>query len=124
MKTYMKSVVLVTALAGPTFTQADPSFGFGVTLVFGGDVAAGVRVFSDDEPESAVLAIGADYKFGSGAIRPTVGAAYLDEDFYVDFSLGYDLGIGALDYGIGIGGAFDTEEESSGSPAPSTDGPT
>jgi hypothetical protein len=66
-------------------------------------------MFHDDEPESAVLAIGADYKFGSQAFRPTVGAAYLDEDFYLDFSLGYDTRIQALDYGVGIGAAFETE---------------
>ena len=87
-------------------------------------MAVGLRVFSDDEPESAVLAIGADYKFGTGSFRPTVGAAYLDEDVYIDLSLGYDLGLGALDYGIGIGGAFETEEESSGGSGgsePSTD---
>ncbi|MDA5555747.1 hypothetical protein [Shimia sp. MMG029] len=124
MKRFVTPLALSAALAAPMAAQAEPSFGFGVTFVFGGDVAAGIRIFSDDEPESAVLALGADYKFGSGSLRPTVGAAYLDEDFYVDFSLGYDVGIGALDYGVGIGGAFDTEEDSSGSSAPSTDGPT
>lgn len=90
--------------------KADPSFGFGLTYVFGGDWAVGVRVFHDDEPESAVLALGFDYKFGSQSFRPTVGAAYLDEDFYIDLSLGYDTRLQALDYGIGVGAAFETQQ--------------
>ncbi len=111
MKRMISAGVLAVALSGGGVAQADPSFGFGLTFVFGGEVAAGVRVFSDDDPESAVLALGLDYKFQSRSIRPTVGAAYLDEDFYVDFSLGYDVGIGALDYGIGLGAAFETDDD-------------
>ncbi len=110
MKKQFCGVVLAAILSSGSTAQADPSFGFGLTYVFGGDWALGVRVFHDDEPESAVLALGFDYKFGSQAFRPTIGAAYLDEDFYIDFSLGYDTRLQALDYGIGVGAAFETDK--------------
>ena len=113
MKKQLCGVALAAILTGSGAAQADPSFGFGLTYVFGGDWALGVRVFHDDEPESAVLALGFDYKFGSQAFRPTIGAAYLDEDFYIDFSLGYDTRLQALDYGIGVGAAFETEKPAS-----------
>mgnify|MGYP000158442980 CR=1 FL=1 len=109
MKRIFAAGLLGSALIGGSAAVADPSFGVGLTYTFGGDWGVGVRMFHDDEPESAVLAIGADYKFGSQAFRPTVGAAYLDEDFYLDFSLGYDTRIQALDYGVGLGAAFETE---------------
>ncbi len=113
MKKQFWGVLTAAVLANGGTVQADPSFGFGLTYVFGGDWAVGVRVFHDDEPESAVLALGLDYKFGSQSFRPTVGAAYLDEDFYVDFSLGYDTRLQALDYGIGVGAAFETQTPAS-----------
>lgn len=110
MKNHLSGALLAAFLVSGGAVQAEPSFGFGLTYVFGGDWAVGVRVFHDDEPESAVLALGFDYKFGSQAFRPTIGAAYLDQDFYIDFSLGYDTRLQALDYGIGVGAAFETEK--------------
>lgn len=110
LKKQLCGVLVSAVVAGGSAVQADPSFGFGLTYVFGGDWAVGVRIFHDDEPESAVLALGFDYKFGSQAFRPTIGAAYLDEDFYIDFSLGYDTRLQALDYGVGIGAAFETQK--------------
>ncbi len=109
MRPFLKVGIFAASLTAAGATHAEPSFGFGVTYMFGGDVAAGVRVFHDDEPESGVLALGLDYKFKSGSFRPTVGVAYLDEDYFLDLSLGYDLGSNALDYGIGLGAAFETE---------------
>ncbi|MBE1293287.1 MAG: hypothetical protein GJ677_12425 [Rhodobacteraceae bacterium] len=124
MKKHISSFVLAAILAGGSTAKAEPSFGFGFTYVFGGDWAIGVRVFHDDEPESAVLALGADYKFGSGSFRPTVGAAYLDEDYYFDFSLGYDIKAQALDYGLGVGAAFETETPAASGAPTITDEPT
>lgn len=83
--------------------QADPSFGFGVSFIFGGDVAVGVRVFSDDRAERGALALGLDYKLRAQSWRPNVGAAYLDEDWYVDLSLGYDFSAQSVDFGGGLG---------------------
>lgn len=110
LKKHISCAFLAAFLLSSGTAKADPSFGFGLTYVFGGDWAVGVRVFHDDEPESAVLALGFDYKFGSQAFRPTIGAAYLDEDFYIDFSLGYDTRLKALDYGVGVGAAFETQK--------------
>ncbi|KPA21933.1 hypothetical protein shim_18180 [Shimia sp. SK013] len=87
----------------PVAAKADPSFGFGISFIIGGDVSVGVRVFSDDEAERGALALGLDYKLRSKAWRPNIGAAYLDEDFYVDLNLGLDLSTNELDYGIGLG---------------------
>lgn len=109
MKRALTAGLLGAVFFSGSVSHADPSFGLGLTYTFGGDWAVGVRVFHDDEPEGAVLAIGADYKFGAQAFRPTVGAAYLDEDFYVDFSLGYDTRLQALDYGVGLGASFETQ---------------
>ena len=108
----MKRIALVTALAmtagfAAPAVQADPAFGLGFSFVFGGgnnDVAFGARVFSDDTPQNGAVSLGLDYKFGSNSFRPNIGAAYLDNDVYGDLSIGYDIGAGAMDFGIGLGG--------------------
>lgn len=87
----------------PVAAQADPSFGVGVSFIFGGDVAVGVRVFSDDRAERGALALGLDYKLRGRSWRPNVGAAYLDEDWYVALSLGYDFSAQSVDFGGGLG---------------------
>ena len=101
----MKSIVLSGALAAMVAVSApvtaEPSFGFGVSYVFGGGVALGARVFSTDKPKNAAVSLGMDYRFDSGTWRPNVGAAYLDNDFYLDLSRG--LTDGYVDYGAGIG---------------------
>lgn len=118
MSHFLKVGFFAATLTVAGAAHAEPSFGFGVTYMFGGDVAAGVRVFHDDKPERGVLALGLDYKFKSGSFRPTVGVAYLDEDYYLDLSLGYDLGTQALDYGFGVGAAFETDAPTISAPAP------
>ncbi|GAA6178738.1 hypothetical protein NBRC116594_01760 [Shimia sp. NS0008-38b] len=111
MKSIFASAAVAIGCLSASTGVSGPSYGIGLTYVFGGDFALGFRVFHDDEPGSAVLAIGADYKFSSQAFRPTVGVGYLDEDYYLDFSLGYDTRLQALDYGMGLGASFETEEE-------------
>lgn len=66
-------------------------------------MAVGVRVFSDDEAERGAFAIGLDYKLRSNSWRPNAGVAYLDEDFYIDLSVGYDFNAGEVDFGAGLG---------------------
>ena len=93
------------ALAIPA--SADPTFGFGLTMTFGGgqpDVGVGLRVFSDDKRDEFVGAIGVDYMFRSESWRGTVGAAYLKENAYIGLDLGFDLQGGGMDFGIGVGG--------------------
>ncbi|MBO9477049.1 hypothetical protein J7382_05840 [Shimia sp. R11_0] len=117
MKKHIFAAAVVSLVSGGAAVNAEPAFGFGLSYVFGGDWALGVRVFHDNEPDEMKLALGADYKFGSRAFRPTVGVAYLAEDYYLDLSLGYDTGKKALDYGLGLGASFETEEPASdGSP--------
>ena len=106
MKTIALATVLATASLVPA-AQADPAFGFGISYVFGGgsgDVAVGARVFSDDTPRDGVVSLGLDYKIASQSWRPTIGAAYLDDDVYGELSLGYDLGTQGIDFGLGVGG--------------------
>ncbi|WP_133169902.1 hypothetical protein [Shimia abyssi] len=113
------------ALGLSSGAKADPAFGVGLTYIFGGDVAFGVRVFSDDRPEQGALALGLDYKFLAKSWRPNVGAAYLDEDFYADFSVGLDLTTQELDFGIGAGAALNVQNvPSSGGPTPGATDPS
>jgi len=115
------ALALSLGLAAPA-AQADPTVGFGLSIALGGsspDVGFGVRLFSDDEQESAVASIGVDYIFRSNSLRPTVGVAYLDKDFYLGLDLGYNFASGGIDYGVSAGGV-DTEspKRSSGNDTP------
>lgn len=103
IRTVIASGAITTALAA-TPAMADPSFGFGFTILKGGNVSVGAKVFSTDKPESAALSLGIDYNFDTKGFRPNLGVAYLEGDFYVDGNVGYDLNAGQLDYGLGIGG--------------------
>jgi hypothetical protein len=111
MKSIFLSSVFAAMLAVPAPVVAQPSFGLGLSFVFGSGVAAGARVFSTDRPQKGALSLGIDYKFASGTWRPTVGAAYLDNDIYLDLNLGFDTGSGLLDYGIGVGGLGGMESQ-------------
>lgn len=97
----------LTAAAAPV-AHADPAFGFGISYVFGGsgggDIALGAKVFSDDTSGDAALSLGLDYKLQSQSFRPNIGVAYMENDWYSDLSVGYDLGAGAVDFGLGAGG--------------------
>ena len=98
-------VAMTTALAARA-AKADPSYGLGVSFIFGGgqnDVAIGAKVFSDDTPQNGAVSVGLDYKIGSQSFRPNIGAAYFDNDAYGDISIGYDLGAQGIDFGIGVG---------------------
>lgn len=66
-------------------------------------MGVGLRVFSDNRRDKVAGSVGVDYMFGSGRVRPTIGAAYLDRNGYVGVDLGYDFGRGSIDFGAGIG---------------------
>lgn len=104
MPSKLSAALIACAMTLPTTAVSEPAFGVGISYVFGGDVAVGIRVFSTDRPESAAASIGLDFKFDSESFRPTIGAAYLDEKFFIDFSLGIDTKSGDIDYSIGAGG--------------------
>ncbi len=104
MKTILATGALAALLASAAPVLAGPSFGLGLSFIFGGGVAVGGRVFSTDKPQSGALSLGVDYNFRNGSIRPNIGAAYLDNDVYTDFSVGVDMLTRNADFGIGIGG--------------------
>lgn len=104
-KRILTAAALTLGLALPA--QADPALGFGFSLAFGSgtvDPGVGVRLFSDDERDSAVASIGVDYMFQSQRVRPTVGAAYLGDNSYIGLDMGFDLNGGGVDFGVGVGG--------------------
>jgi hypothetical protein len=112
-------LALILGLAAPAAPAfADPALGIGVSFVFGGDTAIGLRIFSDDEPEELVASIGVDYVIGAQRVRPTVGAAYLDENIYFGLDMGYDFSRGMVDFSVGIGAVNTDEPASAPAPAP------
>jgi len=70
MKKTFLPLALAAMLGTSTPVLAGPSLGLGVSFVFGGGVALGVRVFSTDRPQSGALALGLDFGLGSGSVRP------------------------------------------------------
>ena len=118
MKHILKAgAIALTTLSGGA-VAADPAFGIGLTYVLGGDFALGFRVFSDNKQKRGALALGVEYKFSSQSFRPTVGAAYLDKNAYVDLSLGYDINVGAVDFGIGLGGLGNMQKNTTNTTGP------
>lgn len=117
----LPTIPLVAALFAAFPAHADPSFGFGFTLVLGGDkpdVAIGAKLFSSDEPHSPALSVGIDYAFGSGRVRPNVGLAYLGDREYADINLGFDLRTRRSDLGLGVGGLSSMSVPVGSGPAP------
>jgi hypothetical protein len=103
MKIATASLALALATLPALPAAADPAVGFGITIVSTGEVAIGLRLFSDNRPGRAAAAIGLDYKLRSQSLRPTLGVAWLEDEFYADLSLGYDTKAGQVDFGAGIG---------------------
>ena len=103
---------------------ADPSFGIGISIVSTGEAAIGFRIFSNDRPGRGVVALGLDYKLKSETLRPTLGAAWLEDNFYVDLSVGLDSGSGQLDFGAGLGYAANTRRPAAPATPPPTTGGT
>ena len=99
---------------------ADPAVGFGFTIKFGSGVVEpgfGIRIFSDDEEDAGAVSIGLDYMFFSQTWRGTAGIAYLGDDWFVGFDLGFGLSGEGVDFGISAGGV-DTKAPAVAAPAP------
>lgn len=79
----------------------DATASIALTWVFGKGAAVGAKIFSNDSEGEVAATLGVDYLFNSGAWRPNVGAAYIDDDVFIDFSLGF--GGKEMDFGVGIG---------------------
>ena len=112
----MKKIISVSALflALSTPAWADPTFGFGFNITFGGgqvNPGIGVRAFSDDEEDEAVASLGIDYMFNSQSIRGSLGAAYLFENSYIELNGGYDFGRRVFEIGASTGYADTNKDE-------------
>lgn len=95
---------MVLGLAAPV--AADPALGLGFTFAFGGGAPGGLgigaRLFSDDEEDAFAGALGLDYMFGSGQVRPSIGVAYMGTNNY----LGLDVGFVGSGMNFGMGGGY------------------
>jgi hypothetical protein len=103
-------LALASTLALTAPAQADPTIGLGLSLSFGGgapQAGVGLRLFSDNTPDSIAGSLGVDYLLKSKAWRGTVGAAYLGDYAYIGLDMGLGFGGGGLDFGFS-GGAVDT----------------
>lgn len=102
---FLTATTVTLGMALPAF--ADPTIGLGLSLSFGGgkvETGIGLRVFSDNRPDSAVGSVGLDYMFKSKRIRPTVGVAYLGTNSYIGLDMGFGLNGEGIDFGLGLGG--------------------
>ena len=112
MFAWKSAMALAVSLGLAAPAMADPTLGVGLSFSFGGgsgvNTGLGLRLFSDNEEDSFVGAIGMDYMFGKNSWRGTLGGAYLGNNSYVGLDLGIGLSGGGLDFGVGAGLA-DTE---------------
>jgi len=76
-------------------SASDVGFGIGISYVFGEGPALGIKAFSNDEDNEAVVSVGLDYVFSSQSIRPNIGVGYQGE--------GYSLEKQTVDFGLGGG---------------------
>lgn len=121
MKYLICAGILPLCLAIATPLKADPTIGLGFTLHFGGnDVhpGFGVRVFSDNERDSAAWSIGVDYMPHDGTWRGTLGGGWLGTGSYVGLDLGIGLADGTQSFGVSAGGVNTASPPQTPPPAP------
>lgn len=122
-KGLLAAAVVAAGMTGGA-AQADVGVGIAVSWVFGSvsggsGPAIGFKVFSSRERDRAAGSVGLDYLFQSGALRPTIGLAYISNHVFADLNLGYNLKLNAIDAGIAIGGVnSETPPPPAGSPTP------
>ena len=103
-------LALAITLALTTPARADPTSGLGLSLSFGGgtpQTGIGLRLFSDNTPNSVAGSLGVDYLLKNQSWRGTVGAAYLGNSAYIGLDMGLGFGGGGIDFGFS-GGVVDT----------------
>ncbi|WP_236232423.1 hypothetical protein [Pseudomonas tohonis] len=88
---------------GGVAQAGDIGFGIGVSYVFGGGVAAGIKAFGDDEDAVAVGSVGLDYLFASSAFRPNIGMTYQGEGYFSGGDVGYNFSAEMVDFAAGAG---------------------
>lgn len=112
LRTTLSAAVVATSLGAmaTTASASDVGYGVGLSYVFGQGFAVGVKAFSDDEADEVAAGVGIDYVFANNALRPNIGIAYLGDGYYGDGTLGYNLGSGHFDLGVG-GGWSDADDK-------------
>ncbi|GGE39714.1 hypothetical protein [Actibacterium pelagium] len=108
----LASALTVTALpasAQEASSDANPTISIALSWVFGKGAAFGVKAFSTDREGDAALTLGIDYLFNDQSWRPNIGAAYIDNNAFIDLNLGF--GNGGTDFGVGIG-PIDSSQDS------------
>jgi len=122
LRTTVSAAVLATTLGvmPTTASASDLGYGVGISYVFGQGLAVGIKAFADDEANEGTVGIGMDYVFSNSGLRPNVGIGYLGDGYYGDLNLGYNLGIGQFDLGVGAGWS-DADDKSNNRPAASPD---
>ncbi|WP_341707260.1 hypothetical protein [Halopseudomonas sp.] len=105
LRTTISAAALATTLGSLPLTASasDIGFGVGISYIFGQGPAVGIKAFSDDDANTVVGAVGLDYVFSSSGLRPNIGVGYLGKGYYGDANLGYNLGDGGFDFGVGAG---------------------
>lgn len=100
-------------------SASDVGFGIGISYVFGEGPALGIKAFSNDEDNEAVVSVGLDYVFSSQSIRPNIGVGYQGEGYYGDANVGYSLEKQTVDFGLGGGWSnSDDHKKHRSEPAP------
>lgn len=105
--------VAVLAPLSLAATANDVGVGVGVSYVFGQGPAVGIKAFSNDEDNEAVVSLGLDYVFASQSIRPNIGLGYQGEGYYGDANVGYSLKSQTVDFGIGGGWSNSDDDDKS-----------
>lgn len=122
MKTFVRRAVAICALsmsfAAPAIAHhhepiapavsSRPTVGIGLSLSFGRgkvDTGVGIRVFSGNQRNKTVATAGIDYMLTSQRWRGTLGVARLGNNAYIGLDLGIGFQDGAVDFGLGAGGA-------------------
>lgn len=122
MKKAMIGVAFALAFGAGTASADDIGLGIGLTWVFGNDgnsgAAIGLKAFSSREEDKAAGSLGLDYHFATGALRPNIGIAWIGDDIFADANFGYNMAVGKIDFGLGIGAVNSKPEAAAAPPSP------
>lgn len=92
------------AMMAPATVLADPTASINLSWVFGEGFAIGVKAFSNDKSGEAAATIGLDYLFAAQELRPNIGVAYLDDDYFVGIGIGVlNSDWSSVNFGIDVG---------------------
>ncbi|VDC31226.1 hypothetical protein [Pseudogemmobacter humi] len=107
MKKAMIGMAIALALGAGPASADDIGLGIGLSWVFGNSgssgAAIGLKAFSSREEDKAAGSLGIDYHFATSAVRPNIGIAWIGNDIFADANFGYNVAVGKIDFGLGLG---------------------